>query len=130
MIWDVNAEELQEIANKRLCKMAAKETREVVEEMCRLAEGATPELTGLLVPMCERCGGVCYEMNGGCGKNKNVEFAHVVHAKWIALEDCSNEGVYCSCCQKKAYRLDYANQKLKSKFCPNCGANMDVENNE
>lgn len=67
MIWDVNAEELQEIANKRLCKMAAKETREVVEEMCRLAEGATPELNGCLVPMCERCGGVCHEMYS-CGR--------------------------------------------------------------
>lgn len=71
MIWDVNAEELQEIANKRLCKMASKETREVVAEMCRLAEGATPELKGCLVPMCERCGGVCHEMHGGCKREVN-----------------------------------------------------------
>ena len=67
MIFDVNAEELQVIANKRLCQQAAKETRMVVWEMCRLAEEATPELQGLLVPMCEHCGGVCHEMHP-CGK--------------------------------------------------------------
>lgn len=66
MIFDVNAEELQVIANKRLCNMAAKETREVVMEMCRLAEEKTTELKGLLVPMCVQNGGVCHEMNGGC----------------------------------------------------------------
>ena len=68
MIFDVNAEELQVIANKRLCQQAAKETRMVVWEMCRLAEEATPELQGLLVPMCEHCGGVCHGMYGGCKK--------------------------------------------------------------
>lgn len=66
MILDVNAEELQEISNKRLCGMAAKETREVVEEMCRLSEEHTHELKELLVPMCVRCGGICHEMNGKC----------------------------------------------------------------
>lgn len=66
MIFDVNAEELQVIANKRLCNQASTETRAVVREMCKLAEKATPELQGLLVPMCVRCGGVCYEMHGGC----------------------------------------------------------------
>lgn len=67
MIWDVNAEELQVIANKRLCGLAAPETREVVKRICELAEKATPEFKGLLVPMCEHCGGVCHEMNG-CGE--------------------------------------------------------------
>lgn len=62
MILDVNAEELMTIANKRLCNQAAKETREAVGQMCRLAEQATPELKGLLVPMCEYHGGVCHEM--------------------------------------------------------------------
>lgn len=68
MIWDVNAEELQVIANKRLCMMASKETREVVQAMCKLAEEHTPELKGLLVPMCVHQGGICHEMNGGCKK--------------------------------------------------------------
>lgn len=66
MILDMSAEQIQNFANKRLCKMTAEETRLVVSQMCELAEEATPELTGLLVPMCVYCGGVCHEMNGGC----------------------------------------------------------------
>lgn len=69
MILDVNAEELMVFANKRLCKMAAQETREVVQKMCVEALKVTPELNGLLVPMCEFHGGVCHEMNGGCGRH-------------------------------------------------------------
>lgn len=69
MILDVGGEELQIIANKRLCAQAALLTREVVAEMCALAKEATPELAGLLVPLCEYCGGVCHEMNP-CGRAK------------------------------------------------------------
>lgn len=68
MIIDVSGEQIQTIANKRLCKMASEETQDVVREMCKLAEKATPELKGLLVPMCVYHGGVCHEMNGGCGR--------------------------------------------------------------
>lgn len=67
MIYDVNAEELQVIANKRLCMKASLETRQIVQDMCNLAEEATPELHGLLVPLCEHCGGVCHEMEP-CGR--------------------------------------------------------------
>ena len=62
MILDVNAEELMVIANKRLCRKASAKTREVVQDMCRLAEDVTPELMGLLAPMCIYHGGVCHEM--------------------------------------------------------------------
>lgn len=68
MIWDVNGEELMVIANKRLCKMASVETRRVVRRMCEAVVSACPEFDGLLVPMCEYQGGVCHEMNGGCGR--------------------------------------------------------------
>ena len=70
MIYDVNAEELQVIANKRLCMKASLETRQIVQAMCKLAEDATPELHGLLVPLCEYCGGVCHEMEPR-GRKKN-----------------------------------------------------------
>ena len=70
MILDVNAEELMVIANKRLCAKAAKKTREAVEAMCDLAVSVTPELEGLLVPMCEYQGGVCHEMKP-CGRTAN-----------------------------------------------------------
>lgn len=46
------------------------------------------------------------------------------YAEWFLLDNCSNEGVYCSNCLKKVYKADYANQKVKSKFCPNCGKRM------
>ena len=67
MIYQVNAEELMTIANKRLCAKASERTREVVQRMCDLAESVTPELHGLLVPACEWHGGVCHEIDG-CGK--------------------------------------------------------------
>lgn len=47
------------------------------------------------------------------------------HGYWYALDECANKGVYCSVCNKKAYKLNYANQK--SKYCHNCGAIMDEE---
>ena len=46
------------------------------------------------------------------------------HGHWIPLDECSNVGVYCSLCHKKVYKLEYANQALKSNYCPNCGADM------
>lgn len=52
------------------------------------------------------------------------------HGYWYLLDDCTNAGVYCSECYKKVYRVEYANQKIKSKYCPNCGAIMDLEGEE
>lgn len=62
MIWDMNAEELLVIANKRLCKQASAETQEVVKMMCDEVRKANPEFEGLLVPMCQYHGGKCHEM--------------------------------------------------------------------
>lgn len=56
-----------------------------------------------------------------------ADAVEVKHGYWILLDECANEGVYCSVCSKKVYRKDYANQNLKSNFCPNCGAKMDGE---
>lgn len=56
-----------------------------------------------------------------------IEAESVKHARWILLNECSNAGVYCSACHKKVYKEQYANQKLKSKYCPNCGSRMDLE---
>lgn len=78
MMFDVNAEELMVIANKRLCMQAAKETRRAVEMMCEEARRLTPEIAEQLVPMCVYCGGVCHEMRP-CGRQKKpfdlVDFA-------------------------------------------------------
>ena len=54
-----------------------------------------------------------------------ADVVEVKHGQWHLLYNCANEGVYCSVCNKKVYKTDYANQKIKSPFCPNCGAKMD-----
>ena len=58
-----------------------------------------------------------------------ADVAPVRHGRWISLTDCSNAGVYCSVCHKKVYKEDYAicnrKNKLRSDYCPNCGAKMD-----
>lgn len=69
MILDVNAEQLMNMANKRLCMLASKETREVVRAMCKAASEKCPEIKPFLVPMCEYHGGVCHEMKP-CGKEE------------------------------------------------------------
>ena len=64
----------------------------------------------------------------------NAPAADVVpvrHGWWISLTECANEGVYCSICKKKIWQSDYARcskksrNKLRSNYCPNCGAKMD-----
>lgn len=59
-------------------------------------------------------------------KHPAAEVREVKHGYWLLLDECSNEGVYCSVCSKKVYKKEYANQKIKSKYCPNCGAIMDL----
>lgn len=68
MIYDVNAEELMVIANKRLCNQAAEKTREVVTQMCLEALKTNPEFEDFLVPMCYYTGG-CKEMYP-CGEGR------------------------------------------------------------
>ena len=70
MLWSMNAEELITGANKRLCRKASEETREVVQMMCDEAIRVCPEFESELVPMCVRNGGKCYEMQS-CGRIKN-----------------------------------------------------------
>lgn len=61
-----------------------------------------------------------------------ADVAPVVHGRWVSLTECANEGVYCSVCHKKVYKADYAwsnkRIKMRSAYCPNCGARMDGDN--
>ena len=47
---------------------------------------------------------------------------------WVSVTDCANAGVYCSVCHKKVYKEEYGwcnrKNKLRSDYCPNCGAKM------
>lgn len=62
MILDMNAEEAQEMANKRLCIKAAHITRMIMRGMKKLMIQVTPEIERGLVPRCEYCGGRCHEI--------------------------------------------------------------------
>lgn len=62
MIWDMNAEELITVIQKRLCRQAAEETQEVAEEIRRLVLEQFPEFKSVLVKPCE-FNGVCHEMH-------------------------------------------------------------------
>lgn len=61
MIWDMNAEELMIIANKRLCNQASPETQHIVKLMCDEVLKTNPEFKEFLVPMCLYTG-KCKEM--------------------------------------------------------------------
>lgn len=52
---------------------------------------------------------------------KEQEIGH-----WIALENCSNAGVYCSECRTKIFD-HYPIKKKLSYFCPHCGTRMEGE---
>lgn len=70
MMWSVNGEELITIANKRLCNLASKETRQLVGMICSEVVKVCPEFENELVPICARNGGICYEMFP-CGMRGN-----------------------------------------------------------
>lgn len=66
-IMDINAQELMFMARRRLCMMASVETRQVMHMIREQVLEVCPEFEDVLEPMCERNGGVCYEMQG-CGR--------------------------------------------------------------
>jgi len=65
MYWSVNAEELITIAHKRLCMLASKETRLIVQEICNQVCDKHPEFKCVLVKPCVY-NGCCHEMKP-CG---------------------------------------------------------------
>ena len=54
-----------------------------------------------------------------------ADVAEVVHGQWYMLDDCANAGLYCSACGRRVHREEFAYKKLRSKYCPHCGARMD-----
>jgi hypothetical protein len=60
-IMTINAQALMNMARKRLCKQASKETREVMYIICKEAIQVCPELEGLLVANCGYRNGKCTE---------------------------------------------------------------------
>lgn len=66
-IISVNAQELVQMAHKRLCNQASPETREVMKEMVAEVLKVCPEFETVLVPLCVYRGGRCTEFFP-CGK--------------------------------------------------------------
>jgi hypothetical protein len=65
MSGDANTQHLIDMARKRLCRMASRETRQYMEDLKKAIHEVQPEISDVLVPNCVyRCG--CPEMNG-CG---------------------------------------------------------------
>ena len=69
----------------------------------------------------------------GVSLGEKADVTKVVHGHWISLTDCANAGVYCSVCGKKVWKEDYAwcnkKNRLRSNYCPHCGAKMDGDGN-
>lgn len=87
-----------------------------------------------LIEECYKDGAYGYVDAFQIAKAPTIEAEPVRHGHWISLTNCSNSGVYCSVCHKKVYKEDYAwcnrKNKLRSNYCPNCGAKMDEESDE
>lgn len=69
----INAEAILNMAHKRLCTKASKETREIWESVCGKIKDVDPDLHKHLVPMCVFRGGICGEPKC-CGYNKTEAF--------------------------------------------------------
>lgn len=67
-IISVNAQELVQMAHKRLCNQASPETREVMQMMVDEVLKVCPEFKTVLVPLCVYRGGRCTEFFP-CNKN-------------------------------------------------------------
>ena len=52
-----------------------------------------------------------------------ADVAPVVHGRWVYGEDVD---IQCSVCGADAFTEGNYRQ-VKSRYCPNCGANMDLE---
>lgn len=61
-IMSINAQELIQMAHKRLCNQASLETRQVMREICDEVIKVAPYMKGVLVPLCVYRGGRCTEM--------------------------------------------------------------------
>ena len=57
-----------------------------------------------------------------------ADVAPVVQGEWDLLDDCANAGLYCSVCSRRVHREEFSYKKLRSKYCPHCGAKMDGGN--
>lgn len=70
-----NAEAIMNMAHRRLCYQASRETRLAMIHIKERMALADPELAPFLVPMCQHRGGICSEPRP-CGKYKVRRFSN------------------------------------------------------
>ena len=98
----------------------------------KLVELLEPHMSGLA---CEYESGSCELTSCRTCNARNVADHLIANGvmvqecgRWVSLTECANAGVYCSVCHKKVYKADYARcnrkNKLRSAYCPHCGAKM------
>lgn len=61
-IMSINAQELINMAHKRLCRQASEETRQVMQMIVNEVIKVAPYMRSVLIPMCKYRGGLCNEM--------------------------------------------------------------------
>ncbi len=67
---------------------------------------------------CDIGGGADYCIEGPCDHEDPVEFAPVVHGRWVPFHsEAGGDIQHCSACE-----IGFA---AKMDFCPNCGARTD-----
>lgn len=74
---------------------------------------------------CQHCGLWSAEGCRAILEAPTVDAVEVVHGRWIQLNDVLTE---CSVCGRRREYLQYKDITEK-RFCPNCGAKMDGDNN-
>lgn len=70
----LNAQSFIDVSRKRLCGMASLETREVWQKVVDELRKVDSNLADCCVPNCVYRGGICPEMEDGCGYNKTRKF--------------------------------------------------------
>jgi len=102
MIWDLNAEELMVVANKRLCNQTAEKTKEIVQKICDLVKQSNPEFTKDLVPMCKYAG--CHEMDPCNKKDEQFIPPFVVNPCVICGAETPEGNLVCGKCTREHER--------------------------
>lgn len=59
------------------------------------------------------------------GKMESTDVAPVMHGKWVMVDDgvMIGDGKHMECSECHIWKID----RIKTDYCPNCGARMDLE---
>lgn len=71
----------------------------------------------------------CASVLDDIGALKAADVQPVIHAYWIELPKALNTNENPCRCSNCGHVLSFMNYYPKSKYCPNCGARMDGEQN-